>query len=392
MHVQPQCAPEDCPSSDRWPAGSPTAPDGEAEFRAPLEQLLGAVVSLSGATAAAVRLHESDTHELRLVGAVGIPASLWQDSRRVADSCGVCGDAVRSLDPRGSPEACNCARAVGRGAGTAHRVSVVPLHYRGATCGVLNLFLPAGCQLPDSLAPLLAALGNMLGLSLENALLTQKNLQASLTHERHMLANEVHDSLAQNLASMRMRTTLLYETLQRHDDTRAFKYLGEVHDALAVCHRRVRELITHFRSQMDPEGLIHAIGEAGATFAEFEEVDFAFDNQVPDLHLSPDQEMQVYHIVREALANIAKHARARHCRVSLVQQCGNYVVTVEDDGVGLAANREAIAEHGHFGLNIMRERAERLGGRLQVESRAGAGTRIRLAFPATTPEGRPYHE
>ncbi len=392
MHVQPQCAPEDCPSTDRWPAGSPTAPDGEAEFRAPLEQLLGAVVTLSGATAAAVRLLETDTHELRLVGAVGIPASLWQDSRRVADSCGVCGDAVHSEQPHGSPEACNCARAVGRGADQAHRVSVVPLRYRGATCGGAQP-LPAGRPPAARLARAAARrAGQHARAQPGKRAAHPEELQASLTHERHMLANEVHDSLAQNLASMRMRTTLLYDTIRRHDDTRAFKYLGEVHDALAVCHRRVRELITHFRSQMDPEGLIHALGELGATFAELEEMDFAFDNQVPDLRLSPDQEMQVYHIVREALANIAKHARARHCRVTLAQQCGNYVITVEDDGVGLAANREAIAEHGHFGLNIMRERAERLGGRLQVESRAGAGTRIRLAFPATTPEGRQYHE
>lgn len=391
MSIQPQVRQENVPPMERKAVGPAGVMDGEAELRGPLEQLLAAVVTLSGASAATVRLHEADAHQLRLVAAAGIPAKLWEGARNVADSCGVCGDTLHSDDVRCSPAACACVREVGKCAGAGQRVFVVPLHFRDTVCGVLNLFLPGRCELPASLSPLLAALGNMLGLSLENALLTQKTLQASLTHERHMLANEVHDSLAQNLASMRMRTTLLHDAILRHDDIRAFKYLGEIHDSLAVSHRRVRELITHFRSQMDPEGLLHALREAGAGLEALAGTRFRLYNRVRDLRLSSEQEMQVFHIVSEALANIAKHAHARHCRLIVQERAGQYLITVEDDGIGLAANRDAIADHGHFGLNIMRERAERLGGRIEIESSAVSGTRLRLSFPAATLQGRQHH-
>lgn len=397
MSIRLQQGRENRPPAEHAHAGDPLAcMDSEAELRGPLEQLLGAVVALCGASAASVRVLEDDTHQLRLVGAVGIPASLWECSRSVADSCGVCGDTIDSDDARWSPAACDCVREIrkcaGAGQGHRHRVFAVPLHYRGGACGVLNLFLPDEREPPAALSPLLAALGNMLGLSLENALLTQKNLQASVTHERQMLANEVHDSLAQNLTSMRMRTVLLHDAIERRDDGRAFKYLGEIHDSLAVSHRRVRELITHFRSQMDPRGLVHALNEAGAALEEPGGTEFRFDNRIDQLQLSSEQEMQVFHIAREALANIAKHARARHCRLSLEERRGVFLVTVEDDGVGLAANRDAIADHGHFGLNIMQERAERLGGRIDIDSPGGAGTRIRLSFPVATSHRRQDHE
>lgn len=357
----------------------------ESEFRAPLEQLLGAIVTLCGAEAAAVRLLEGNGANLQLVGAVGMPTTLRERKAAVDPSCGVCGDAVASNETRCSNEICACAREIAAGSadGSIQRVFAVPIHFRGAACGVLNLFLPANHELPIALWPLLPAVGDMLGLALENARLTQENLHASLMRERHMFAGEVHDSLAQNLAFMRMRTPLLRDALLQHDEARAAKYLTEVDQSLADAHSRVRELITHFRSRMDPHGLVHALSETVASLHGLGGVELDFDNRVRELSLSAEQELQVFHIVREALANIVKHAQARHGRLTLEERQGRYEITIEDDGIGLAASDVRDSERGHFGLDIMRERAQRLGGDLEFESGANHGTRMRLSFPAT---------
>jgi two-component system nitrate/nitrite sensor histidine kinase NarX len=200
--------------------------------------------------------------------------------------------------------------------------------------------------------------------------------------ERQLLANEVHDTLAQNLACMRMRATLLRDALQQDNRERAANYLEEVEVSLSVAHGRVRELITQFRTAMDPEGLLHALRTEIAGMDGLGGVELAFENRLPDLKLPAEQEMQILHIVREALANVVKHARARHGRVSLSQNGENYEILVEDDGVGLSeSGDDGDSDHGHYGLNIMRERAQHLGGDVRVEDRPDGGTRLWLQFP-----------
>ena len=105
-------------------------------------------------------------------------------------------------------------------------------------------------------------------------------------------------------------------------------------------------------------------------------------NKIHDLNLTPDQEVQVFHIVQEALANIGKHSHAMHVKVGMELHLGNYRVTVEDNGIGLKASKDS-GPGMHLGMNIMRERAQRLGGEISFENRVGVGMRVILQFPAT---------
>ncbi|MDP1532642.1 MAG: ATP-binding protein, partial [Rubrivivax sp.] len=105
-----------------------------------------------------------------------------------------------------------------------------------------------------------------------------------------------------------------------------------------------------------------------------------FVNELPELKLEPEQEVQVFHIVQEALSNIARHAAARHARLHIARaRRGEVQILIEDDGTGLPA---ATPGHGsHYGLEIMVERARHIGGSLAVGARSGGGTRVALAFP-----------
>jgi two-component system nitrate/nitrite sensor histidine kinase NarX len=107
--------------------------------------------------------------------------------------------------------------------------------------------------------------------------------------------------------------------------------------------------------------------------------------------LSVNEEINILQIVREALSNVARHARANHASVRLAYRDGRVTVTVEDDGVGLGGAQPAARAH-HYGLAIMQERARALGGELEVAPRRdgdGRGTRVALRFVAARRRQRP---
>jgi two-component system nitrate/nitrite sensor histidine kinase NarX len=223
----------------------------------------------------------------------------------------------------------------------------------------------------------------------EPARRAREELASALLEERRMLAGEVHDSLAQGLTYMRMRMSLLRDAICQGDEERALKYWGDVDGSLTNAHRRLRELITYFRTRMDPRGLVPALADVSASFFERTGVALEFVNGAPNLELPVGREIEVFHIVQEALANVCKHANAKRVELRLHGRGGGYEIMVADDGVGMVLDAGAGEqwETGHYGIAIMRERARRLGGELKLESAPGAGTRVRLYFPAVQPQG-----
>ncbi len=230
---------------------------------------------------------------------------------------------------------------------------------------------------------LVGPVSEMLDLVLDNALLEQERLQSSLLAERQMFASEIHDSLAQGLAFMRMRMSLLQDAIRAGNGAQSLKYFRDIHDALGEAHVGLRELITHFRQPVDQEGLVHALENTARTFHDRTGVALRIENRARDLRLPAEQEAQVFQIVREALANVIKHAGASHARVVLERTARSIRVSVEDDGAGtrIARRRAGAAAGDHYGLEIMRERARRIGGRLRIVSAPGKGTQVSLSIP-----------
>jgi len=355
-----------------------------------LESMLEAIIRLAGATGATVRLVDADGVAGTPIAAIGHPkvaqATPW---------CAVCDEAVNQDSECVLRHVCGSADSLVLSSVTqvCRHITVVPLEHRGHPVGTLALLFAAPCRLPAEMSPLLKAVGDLVGVTLENARLTRDNLRMTLMNERQMMANEVHDSLAQALTYMRMRMSLLSDAIRQRDELRAFKYWSDVDDSLTNAHRRLRELITYFRSRMDPQGLVHALSETAERFFDRTGVTLAFDNHVPDFCLPADREVEIFHIVQEALANVCRHAHARRVDLSLARIGNGYEIAIVDDGVGMSAYPEGSDpdDSGHYGMAIMSERARRLGGSLSVERAPSAGTRVRLMFPAEQPpsENRP---
>lgn len=362
-----------------------------------LEELLGrflvTMIRLAKANAGVVRVLTSDGRHLRMVASHGLPPSVVETERLVPYDCGQCGVAVKQNHPCFEIDLHGCAERTGQDYfDTACKaMMVVPLGHGGRLLGTYNLYLEQPWEIPEEVALLFRSIGEQLGMALENARLKRENLRIVLTNERQMMAAEIHDSLAQTLAYMKMRMALLSDALadRAYDD--AGKYAADVGQALDDSYVHLRELLTQFRSRMDPMGLEHALLALHRNFQERTGIALAYENRVTDLRLTPEQETQVFHILQEALANVARHSGATRARLTIEPHGDHYIATVDDNGKGgqgffAIANRVGgFEEHpglkAHFGLAIMRERAKKIGGRLEVANLPEGGFRVRLSFP-----------
>jgi two-component system nitrate/nitrite sensor histidine kinase NarX len=358
-----------------------------------LGRFLGTMIRLAKADAGVVRVLTSDGEHLRMVASRGLPPEVVEKERLVSRHCGQCGIAIGQDRPLFDIDLAGCAERTGGSFFTSgcQAMVVVPLSNGGKLLGTYNLFLPQAFELPEEVALLFRSIGEHLGMALENARLKRENLRIVLTSERQMMAAEIHDSLAQTLAYMKMRMAMLNDAISDQSLERSAKYAGDVSQALDDAYGHLRELLVQFRSRMDPMGLEHALQGLACGFQERTGISLRYVNHLTDLRLEPEKESQVFHILQEALANVARHSGATEASMTLEASGDYYNATVEDNGRGgqgffAIANRVGgFQEHpglrDHFGLAIMRERAEKIGGHLEVANLPQGGFRVRLSFP-----------
>ncbi|MGA8006517.1 MAG: GAF domain-containing protein, partial [Burkholderiales bacterium] len=209
----------------------------EATLDELVSRYLSTMVRVAGALAGSVRLLTTDGRQLRLVSAVGLPPEMLERERLVPRDCGVCGESIQGARATWSGEPRVC-RGMNPGAFLpgCGEVIAVPLQHRGEVHGVYNLFLAQGRRLSDDVRLLFGAISEHLGVALENAHLARENTRATLVNERQLLANEVHDSVAQTLAYTRMRAAALREAQKNGDPARAERYLAEMEDAIDAAY------------------------------------------------------------------------------------------------------------------------------------------------------------
>lgn len=375
------------------PARAPDSPVaahdmGTSAGRDVVTGFLALIVRLSGARAGAVRKLHPGGATLDLVASVDMPAGLRRVDESRPAGCGVCGTALKAGRLQGTGPTVGCS-VCGDGPDAldlAHALAV-PLYDQARPIGVLNLFFRDAASVPGDAVELLRPFGPVLGLALENERLARENLTARLANEREAMAADIHDALAQSLTFARMRMSLLRDAVRTGDTAKGERYCTDVDDELRGAQVRLRDMIRHFRAGMGSGGLLTSLRELAAEFSVRRDIELRFDCRARALDLTPEQELQAFHIVGEALANVCKHSGARHARLSIDRRNGDVHVTVEDDGCGAALEDldTAGASNGgdgtHHGLRIMRERAARAGGRLTVDHIDGGGVRVDLTLP-----------
>jgi two-component system nitrate/nitrite sensor histidine kinase NarX len=354
----------------------------EYDLEALFNRFLEMMVRLSGASAGVVRVMTSDGHHLRLAASLGLPPELVEKERLVDINCGICGAALRNDEIRQTRDLKPCLERTRQPYfGECSSMVVVPLEHNGRLLGAYNLYMTEERPIPEEVSLLFRTISEQLAMAVENTRLMRENLRMTLMSERQMMANEVHDSLAQTMAYMKMRIELLREALLQYESGKALKYSGDIQQALDEAYASLRELLTQFRNRMDPLGLEHALKELASGYFDRTGIRLEFENRIPDLDLTVDQEVQVFHILQEALSNVARHSGARQATLTLDADDGQYAFTVEDDGRGVFVMGAQPDLRHHFGISIMSERAQRLHGNIEIANRPQGGARLRLLVP-----------
>lgn len=226
-------------------------------------------------------------------------------------------------------------------------------------------------------------------IAIDHAYLHQQLASLAVSQERLRIAHEMHDGLAQVLGYVNTKAQAVREFLRAGRAEEAARQLDQLAAAAREVYSDVRESIIGLRSVSAGGAdwrLVEALGEYVASWQGQSGVvcRLRVDSS---LHFPPGVELQLLRIVQEALANVRKHAQARHVEVDLEVRDGTLLLTVADDGVGFNPGELRRSEFPRFGLSTMRERAESIGGRFEIGSSPSGGTRIRLELPvaATQP-------
>src|SRR5437764_3653648 len=194
--------------------------------------------------------------------------------------------------------------------------------------------------------------------------------------ERQRLARELHDETGQALTSILLGLKPLEEALA---DDPARAALTELREQVVSALQDVRRLAVELRpAVLDDFGLVPALERLTDAFAAQSGIRVDFHSALGELRLPSEVETTLYRVVQESLTNIVKHANARSVSVSIARRASTVAAVTEDDGTGF--DQRAVRKDG-VGLLGMRERLSFVDGRLEIESRAGAGTTIVAEVP-----------
>lgn len=243
-------------------------------------------------------------------------------------------------------------------------------------------------QARDSEPSLMQGLASMLARSLQLDEAEEKGRHLLLMEERATIARELHDSLAQSLVYLRIQLARLKRATGTEAASAAI--VSEIDVALAEANRQLRELLTTFRLSVEPADLTTALGQIVAQLRRQTETEIRLDSEAPPQHLNAQQQVHVLQIVREALLNAIRHARASAIRVQIGQTDTEQLqIAVSDNGQGF---RFSEAKPGHYGLAIMQERARSLNAQLETGQAECGGTKITLRFAPDRKVSRPSEE
>jgi PAS domain S-box-containing protein len=207
---------------------------------------------------------------------------------------------------------------------------------------------------------------------------TLKHLLQSSDHERQLIAYEIHDGLAQQLAG----AIMLFETYFHQKNASPKKAAKAYHDALAMLrqgHAESRRLISGVRPPvLDESGVATAIAHLVSDWNSVKGPTVKYLRAVNFDRLAPIVENAIYRIVQEGLANACRHGQSQNVQVSLLQQQDRVKIEIRDWGVGFKVKD---ARETQFGLEGIRQRARLLGGKCSIRSKVGKGTRIVVELP-----------
>jgi PAS domain S-box-containing protein len=193
--------------------------------------------------------------------------------------------------------------------------------------------------------------------------------------ERKNIAREIHDELGQQLTILKMDVSWLYQKLQQYKDPSVLQKTSDTLQLLNETIKSVRRIATELRpSMLDDLGLIEAIEWQSKEFEKRAGIRIFFKSGTAHLPVASSVATSLFRIYQEALTNIARHAKAKNVFSNMQLENGQVMLTIKDDGIGF--DMQTLGVKKTLGLMGMKERTLMMGGRFEINSKAGEGTTI----------------
>lgn len=331
------------------------------------------------AAAGSIRVLDPSGERLHIVVSLGFSSALQESEHCMRTDACFCGEAtqrgtmiIRDFRKLPHPEEIGCMRD------GFQAVSVFQIVTPEATLGTFSLHFRERTTMSPRELQLLEMLGQHLGAALDNQRLSIKARQLAVAEERNLVAQGLHDSLAQGLNFLNLQTQMLGSAVQQRRWDEVEEIVPLLKTGVSESYQDVRELLQNFRTRLGEESLRKAVDDTIGRFRRQTglNVELHLDDR-DGAPLHPDQQLQVLFILQEALSNVRKHAYASKVTVR-IDNHRDFGMSIRDDGEGYDPQEVAERSETHVGLSIMRERAARLGGQLQMCSAPGQGTEVSL--------------
>jgi signal transduction histidine kinase len=269
-------------------------------------------------------------------------------------------------------------------------------HFRVIACNNDGVWNETGASLDFSIAPTyyqtnwfralcgIAILALLWGIYLLRLRQLQRQFAIGLearVNERTRIARDLHDTLLQSFQGLMLRLQLVEDLLpEGKAKTQLEQTLQRADQAIAEGRRAVYDLRS---SSATPTDLAQAVRSLGEEFTTENSAAFNLVVEGTARDLNTVIRDELYLIVREALQNAFNHARAHQIEAEIIYGVGTFRLRIRDDGEGIPTQIMEEGRPGHYGLSGMRERANQIGGKLELWSKAGAGTEIQLSIPGS---------
>lgn len=340
------------------------------------------IMTFSGATACVVQLKKRHSQIFEVAGSCGLPENIINDIRHFRCAQGHCRQMV-------------CAEYVK----TASPVDALPNNYCGIQhtfphclafsirsaddeVGILNLYSTTPLSINADNQQLISTVCSQFGIAIESLRLNEMDKQMAILEERNLMAQGLHDSIAQSLSFLNMQVQILEKALAEQQTTRVKQTLSFIDEGIQECYDDVRELLSNFRVRLAREGFVNSLRSVMSRFEQQTDIPVDCSVQGEEYELQTDEQLQMVFIVQEALSNIRKHAHANQVQIHLYYTDEGVRLTIRDNGDGFDVNSLAQKEmQGHVGTSIMKERAGKIDGQLKIISAARKGTTIELIVP-----------
>lgn len=259
-------------------------------------------------------------------------------------------------------------------------VSAFHIHVYQDYLGMFNLYFTQQRLFMPHEKVMLDTLGQLLGVAIQNMRLATQARELARLEERNLVAQGLHDSIAQGLTFLNIQMQLLNDSLINERMDQVDDVAAALQAGIQEIYDDVRELLLNFRSRLADAGLYQAIHVVVEKFRKQTGITVELESSGQGSPLPREQQLQILFIVQEALSNIRKHADAERVVIKILDG-RDFEVMISDNGEGFDMADLSQQTESHIGLHIMQERASSIQAELNIESIEGQGTCVRLYLP-----------